>query len=94
MTAIVVPLHHYYREAHLEHVIAEMRRRGSPVLRAHFDDGVWYAREGTHRLRAALALGVAPVLVAVPWHRTREAMRRARFAAASRGHVFPRVEVR
>ena len=90
---IVTPLHAYYRPAHLDHVIGEMRRRGAPRIRASLIDGVWYAREGTHRLRAAIALGIAPVLVPVPWRRTRAALERARFAAVRDGHAFPRVEV-
>jgi hypothetical protein len=51
-------------------------------------------REGTHRLRAAKALGLAPVIVPVPWRKTRAALERAGFAAIQRGHVFARIEVR
>lgn len=87
---IVNPLHAYYSPAHLEHVIAEMRQRGAPVLRAHYDReaGIWHAREGTHRLRAAKALGLTPVLVPVPWRRTQAALVRARFRAARNAHAF------
>jgi len=92
--AVVNPLHAHFRPDHLEHVVAEMRVRGAPVLRAHFDGEVWHAREGTHRLRAALRLGLAPILVPVPWRKTRGALERARLAAALHGHVFPVVEVR
>jgi hypothetical protein len=72
-----------------------MRRLGPPVLRAAWDDqdGVWHAREGTHRLRAALALGVAPILVRVQWKRTRDARARARVAALRYAHSFPMVRV-
>jgi len=90
---LVTPLHHHYREDHLRHVIAEMLRRGPPVIRAHFSDGVWFAREGTHRLRAASALGIAPILRPIPWWRSAASLERARFAAALMAHVFPRVEV-
>lgn len=90
---IVTPLHHYYRPAHLDHVIGEMRRLGPPRIRAFFDGEAWYAREGTHRLRAAKALGVTPILVPVRWRRTKAAMERARYAAIRDGHVFDRVEV-
>lgn len=90
---IVNPLHHYYRPAHLAHVIGEMRRLGPPRLRGYFDGEVWHMREGTHRLRAAKALGLAPVLVPVPWRKTRAALERARFAAVRNGHVFDRVVV-
>jgi hypothetical protein len=90
---IVNPLHWYYSPAHLEEVTAEMRRRGAPRLRAHFDGEVWHAREGTHRLRAAKALGVAPVLIPVKWWRGKASLERARYAAIRDGHVFDRVEV-
>ena len=100
MTILVNPLHHYFRPLHLEHVIAEMRRRGPPVLRAFWDEagGMWHAREGTHRLRACVALGVVPVLRPVPWPRRRRkrgSIERARFAALAMGtaHRFERVDV-
>lgn len=32
---IVNPLHRHYRPEHLAHVIAEMVRRGPPVINAH-----------------------------------------------------------
>lgn len=93
---IVTPLHEHFNPAHLDHVIAEMKRRGPPVLRGTFDvhSGAWLMREGTHRLRAAKALGLAPVIVPVPWRKTRAALERAGFAAIQRGHVFARIEVR
>lgn len=90
---IVNPLHHYYRPDHLEHVVSEMVRRGPPILRAHFDGEVWHAQEGTHRLRAAMILGLIPILVQVPWGRTRKALACAR-ARAGTGHWFDRVEAR
>lgn len=93
MSHVVTPLHAYYRPAHLEHVIAEMRRRGAPRIRAHFDGATWFAREGTHRLRAAKALGLAPILVPVRWWRSRAALERAQFAAVEYGHVFPEIEI-
>lgn len=93
--ARVNPPHGYHRPEHLEHVIAVMRTRGAPVLRASWDEagGVWHAHEGTHRLRAAKALGLAPVLVPVPWRRGAAGKVRARFAAARHGHTFDRVVV-
>lgn len=94
MSVVVNPLHHYFRPAHLEHVIGEMRRRGAPVLRAYFDGEIWHAREGTHRLRAAKALGIAPILVPVPWPKSRSSLARARFSAPLTAHLFDRVEVR
>lgn len=92
----VNPLHWYHRQDHLARVVSEMRHRGAPVIRASWDAaaGVWHAREGTHRLRAALALGLTPVLVPVPWRRSEQALRRARVAASRYAHEFPRVEVR
>jgi hypothetical protein len=87
---IVNPLHAHYDPARLAHVIEEMKTRGAPMLRAHYDAGadIWHAREGTHRLRAAKALGLTPVLVPVPWRRTGAALTRARHLAARNAHVF------
>lgn len=90
---VVTPLHHYYRPAHLSHVISEMRRLGAPRIHAYFDGEVWFAREGTHRLRAAKALGITPIMVPVRWRRTAAALERARYAAIRDGHLFDRVEV-
>lgn len=95
MAVIVTPLHAYFDAAHLDHVIGEMVRRGPPRIRASHDTatGAWFAAEGTHRLRAAARLGLAPVMVPVRWRRGRAALERARFAAIQRGHSFDRVEV-
>ncbi len=90
---LVNPLHAHFRQAHLEHVIAEMRVRGAPRLRAYFDGEVWHASEGTHRLRAAKFLGLAPVMVRRPWPKTSAALERARFAAILNAHSFERVDV-
>ena len=93
--AVVTPLHEHFSPARLAQVVAEMRRRGPPRIRAYFDavSVAWFCFEGTHRLRAALQLGIAPVLVPVRWHRGPAALVRARHAARIRGHVFARVEV-
>jgi hypothetical protein len=87
---IVTPLHAYYREDHLAHVKDEMRRRGAPILRGHYDaeTDTWFMSEGTHRLRAAKALGIVPVLVSIPWWRSRKSLERARYAARTTAHVF------
>lgn len=92
---IITPPHWYYRPAHLEEVIEQMRVLGPPVLRACWDAdaGGWYAQEGTHRLRAAKALGLVPVLVPMPWRRSGKARVRAMFRAAVIGHAFERVIV-
>lgn len=49
---------------HLAQVIAEMRELGAPTLRAIRDEaqGVILALEGSHRLAAALELGLTPRL--------------------------------
>jgi len=49
---------------HLAAVTAEMRTRGAPVLRAIRDEdqGIILALEGSHRLVAAKALGLTPIL--------------------------------
>ncbi len=93
---IISPLHRHFSPEHLAHVIGEMRRRGSPVIRAHFDasSGAWLAREGTHRLRAAFLLGLAPALVPIAWWRGRPALERARFAAIEYGYSFPAIRTR
>lgn len=92
---IVAPLHRYFSPDHLVDVIGEMRRRGAPTLRAYFDasSGAWLAREGTHRLRAAFLLRVAPVLISITWWRSGAALERARFAAIEYGYAFHRVQV-
>jgi hypothetical protein len=82
------PLHGYYRADHLERVVQEMRHRGPPTIRAYFDGDTWHAREGTHRLRAAKILGLAPTLVCVAWRRSVTALQRARFQADRHAHVF------
>lgn len=96
MNAVVVtPLHAYFSQAHLVEVTEKMRVLGAPRIRAYFDSvsGAWFSFEGTHRLRAAVHLGVAPVMVQAPWTRGGKALERARYAARLRGHVFPRVDV-
>lgn len=91
---IVVPLHAHFSPERLERVTAEMRRRGPPRIRAFHDieSGAWLSLEGTHRLRAASALGLVPVMVSVRWPRSQAALVRARYAIARRGHTFPDVE--
>lgn len=87
---IVAPLHRHFSQEHLVEVIGEMRRLGPPVLRAHRDavTGMWFEREGTHRLRAAHSLELTPILVPVQWWRTRAALERARWAALEYGYAF------
>jgi len=92
---VVTPLHLFFSVSRLDLVVEYMRTAGAPRIRAYFDaeSDAWFALEGTHRLRAAAILGVAPVLVPVRWRRGWRALERARYAVARRAHVFPRVEV-
>lgn len=90
---LVNPPHGHFRSQHLEHVVSEMRKRGAPAIRAYFDGTMWHAREGTHRLRAAKLLGLAPMLISIPWWRSNASLERARYHAARYGHVFDSVEV-
>lgn len=60
-------LHDHFDPSHLEAVKADMLVLGAPTIRA-VDMGGWFAAvEGCHRLRAAHALGLTPVLVEVPY---------------------------
>ena len=63
----IVLLHDHYDANHLADVIAEMETMGAPVLRATWSEGYgcWFALEGCHRLRAAQALGLMPLIVEV-----------------------------
>ena len=92
---IVCPLHWHHDPARLERVLAIMRERGAPTLRG-FVDAEWslvLLSEGTHRIRAAALLELVPTIVAIPWWRTKEALARARFAAAHRGYRFAAVHL-
>jgi hypothetical protein len=92
---IVCPLHWYFSPTHLAEAEAEMLRRGPPTLRGHLDavTGAFLLCEGTHRIRAAHRLGIAPALVCVPWWRTSQALANARVAAERRGLAFERVTI-
>lgn len=88
---VVAPLHRHFTPRHLDHVAAEMRQLGAPRIRGHFDEpsGCWLASEGTHRLRVAFALGIAPIMVGIGWWRSLAALGRARSAAIEYGYLFP-----
>jgi len=60
----IVLYHDHYSKDHLEHVKGIMAKRGAPTIRAFFDEsnGIWFAVEGCHRLRAAAALGITPTI--------------------------------
>jgi hypothetical protein len=90
---LVNPLHEYFRQTHLDLVVERMKVLGPPRIRAHFDGEIWHATEGTHRLRAARILGIVPMLIPVPWTKSRKALRNARFAAMLRAHSFDRVDI-
>lgn len=64
----VILFHEHSDADKLASVIAEMRVLGAPEIRAYWSDTdrEWYAMEGSHRLRAAHALGLTPRLVPVP----------------------------
>lgn len=65
-------LHPHYNDQHLEEVKAEMIKRGAPVIRTIWSEchGVWMAIEGCHRIRAAEALGLTPVIKDVSEQKT------------------------
>ena len=69
-----------------------MRTRGAPTLRGYRDrlTGAVLLREGCHRIRAAHALDLAPVLVEIPWWRSAASLERARYAAFSHALPFER----
>lgn len=67
---IVNLLHAHYDADHLEAVKAEMTERGSPVIRALDVAGDVYAFEGSHRLRAAQALGLPVTLEMIDYDGT------------------------
>jgi hypothetical protein len=58
----IVLLHSHYDKAHLANVTEEMRELGAPTIKAIWNEmnGIWFALEGCHRLRAAEALELTP----------------------------------
>lgn len=69
---IISLYHEHYEEEHLAEVTAEMVKRGAPVIRCIWAEayGQWMAVEGCHRLRAAKALGLTPVVKDISQQRT------------------------
>lgn len=58
-----------YNEQHLRHVVEQMRKLGAPTIMAVWVecyDG-WVALEGCHRLRAAAALRLTPIISPVDY---------------------------
>ena len=68
MATKVIPMH-ATEGIHLAEVTAEMVTLGAPSIRAIWMEcyGAWVALEGTHRIAAAKALGIEPVIVAVEY---------------------------
>lgn len=90
---LVCPLHWYYDRGRLEAIATRMEALGAPALRGFCDGRVVLLREGTHRIRAAMLLGLVPTIVPVPWWRSRQALVGAFIAAERRGLHFDRVHV-
>ena len=65
---IILP-HSHYDPEHLDRVMREMQTLGAPTLRGVWVEcwGAWVALEGSHRLRAAHALGLTPEMVQVEY---------------------------
>jgi len=57
----IILAHNYFDPKGLIDVISDMQKMGAPKIRiVHFENNVYQAIEGCHRLRAAAALGVTP----------------------------------
>ena len=68
---IILP-HDHYDPEHLDSVVSEMRTLGTPTIKAVYMPNwdAWVALEGSHRIRAAAALGLTPVIDEVEWSDT------------------------
>lgn len=60
----IILLHSHFDQDHLAKVTAEMEVLGAPTIKAVWSEcyGAWCALEGCHRIRAAHALGIIPVI--------------------------------
>lgn len=60
----VMLYHKHFSAQHLDEVKQEMIKRGTPTIKAVWSEayGMWMAIEGCHRIRAAKALGLTPVI--------------------------------
>jgi len=60
----IVLYHNHYNSEHLQNVKEEMRRLGAHTINCWYDESndIWFAVEGCHRLRAAYALGITPII--------------------------------
>ena len=65
----IVLLHKEYDKKHLDEVIANMKKMGAPTIKAYYDEaeGIYFATEGCHRIRAAKKLGIMPVIDIIDW---------------------------
>lgn len=66
---IILP-HTKFDAAHLEAVKAEMLTLGAPTIKAVDCGEFFVALEGSHRIRAALALGLTPEIETVEYSET------------------------
>ena len=62
MHRYLMSIHGVKSKEHLEKVTEEMRELGTPIIRVVDCGDTYFALEGTHRLRAACLLGIAPTL--------------------------------
>lgn len=64
MSISIVLCHDHYNKDHLEDVKREMQILCEPTINCWYDDvnSLWFAVEGCHRLRAAYALGITPII--------------------------------
>jgi hypothetical protein len=62
MSISIVLYHDHYNQEHLQQVKSEMLTLGAPTIKCFYDEanGIWFAVEGCHRLRAAYELGLTP----------------------------------
>ena len=65
----IILAHNHYDDEHLTAVTSEMATLGAPTIKAIYLDcyGAWMALEGCHRLRAAHALGITPIIDEQEW---------------------------
>lgn len=67
-------VHNHYSEQHLAEVIEQMRNLGAPRIKAVWMEcyDMWAAIEGCHRIRAAKALGLTPVIDEIEYDEDRD----------------------
>ena len=65
MHRYLMSIHGIKSQGHLEKVMGEMQELGAPIIRVVDCGDTYFALEGTHKLRAACLLGLAPTLEVV-----------------------------